>query len=700
MKITLIDKAYYTDTAQWNSQFKEQALGLPTAQWDRYVFLASTRIKNIVNKQFTLIDELEIQEREAVKQATSIMIDYWLEYGLNLNRISGSVSMGGYSASENPPADPDYIPDMVYEVLETVGLYSYAGLAYSGCPVEEEIYYYQWDGFRLPFKFSLIADTRDEILNSKEYPQNSYAYSKIDKHWYVFRGASWNDLGVMGMQGLPGKDGKDGKSITVKGEKATLAEVIAVPNPQTDDVWIVAGEMILWNGSKWVNVGAFGKAITESNFREIDKEGQKALVSRRGQVILLEDLSGRPIVTSLGNAAASQDYVLERTVSDEFEKVVKIEDLSITPPNANGGHLSYQEHFGSLDTTVGRLNFLGYAHKGHWYTFLVNGESIQAFIYGGTTDTAWQWVGFKEFTGPNGISMEIVKGSTTEIGNSVQAAPLLGEMFANTIAQPISYGALQYLPKDVIVQLINDTIAPAINNANDPTWRDLDGTQVTQFTPAQITITLTDSGIAADENIQLILGSTAGDLVLDETIKVYPNVATAAQNGYVAGQYKWYMYVDGTDVKFVMEDSAGALTDTTQVISKIRRVTPRVQTMTAKYTTQQDILLKSTWIGDLAKSASKEVTLPTGITTDTMTQIGLSVSGTTDWETVSGWDKVTPFYISVMTEDTTNTWWIEYKVEAVPGDNTKIKVTNFISGNQNDKAQAYKAHWMHFKGGL
>lgn len=507
-------------------------------------------------------------------------------------------------------------------------------------------------------------------------------------------------VGEKGEPGKDGKDGKDGKNFTVHGNAASIAEVIAKPNPQVDDVWIVNGEMVVWNGSKWVMGGPIAIATQDVKWRPVNKEGTPALQTARGEIVLLEDLSGNPQVSNLDNAAASQVFVTKRTEAKDYIKLKKVDPIVIDTPTVSGGHLSYQEHYGNLDNDTERRNFLDNVSLGKWYTFNVNGDGYQALAYQGTADTSILWIGFKEFDGANGKSMEVVKGQTTEIGNAVQAAPLVGEFFANTVAQPISYGALQFLPKDVIVQLINDMLTPAISDAGDPTWQDIPGTQVTQFNPSQITITLTNSGIVGNEDIQLILNSTAGILVLDETIHVYPDVVSASQNGYVAGQYKWYMYVDGTDIKFVMEDSAGSLTDTTQSLSKIRRVAPRVQTMTAKYTTQQDILLKSTWIGELAKGTSKIITLPGTITTDTMTQIGLSVSGTTDWETVSGWDKVTPFYISVMTEDTSNTWWIEYKVEPVPGDKTKIKITNFISGNQNDKTQAYKAHWIHFKGGL
>lgn len=507
-------------------------------------------------------------------------------------------------------------------------------------------------------------------------------------------------IGTKGKDGEPGKDGKDGKDFNVHGNAASIAEVLAKPNPQKDDVWIVGGDMIIYNGDKWINGGAIATATTKSQWRYVNKSGVPAMQTANGEIVLLEDLSGNPQVSDLDNAAASQGYVLKRTQANDYIKLFKIQPLVINSGNAAGGHLSYQEHYGSLDTDKERTNFMDNVVIGKWYTFSIGGDGFQALITSGTAATSYQWVGFKEFTGANGISVEFVKGQTTEIGNSVQAAPAVGEFFANTIAQVVSYGGLQFLPKDVIVQLIKDMLAPAITDGSDPTWQDIPGTQSTLFNASQITITLTNSGISANEDIQLILGSTAGDLVLAETIHVYPNVVEASQHGYVSGVYKWYMYVAGTDVKFVMEASDGSLTDTTQTLTKIRRVAPKVQPFTAHYTSQADILLNSTWIGDLAKGTSKIVTLPTGITTDNLTQLGLSVSGTTDWVTVSGWDKVTPFYTSVMTEDTGNTWWIEYKIEHVPGDKTKLKLTNFMSGNQNDKAQAYKAHWLHAKGGL
>lgn len=497
-----------------------------------------------------------------------------------------------------------------------------------------------------------------------------------------------------------GNDGKDGKNFNVHGNADSIAEVIAKPNPQVDDVWIVKGEMIVYNGQKWVNGGQIAIATTNTKWRNVNKEGIPALQTAHGEIVLLEDLSGHAQLSTLDNAAASQGFVTQRTQAKDYKKLVKLDKITLNSATTNGGKISYQEHFGDLDTLVERQNFLAHALIGQWYTFNVGNQGYQALVYAGSADTSYQWVGFKEFTGANGISMEVVKGITTDIGNSTQAAPLVGEFFANTVAQPVSYGALQFLPKDVIVQLINDILTPAIADGSDPTWRDLDGTQATLFNPAQITITLTDSGIVADEDIQLILGSTAGDLVLDETIHVYPNVVEASQNGYVSGTYKWYMYLDGANVKFVMEDSSGSLTDTTQTLTKIRRVAPRVQVMEGHYTPQTEVLKSSFNISGVNKGASTEWTLPASMTIDNLTQISLTVSGSTTWTTISGWDRVTPFYISSSTKDASNEWWVQYKVEAVPGDRTKLKLTNFNSGNFGTDSGTYNGHWVSVKGGL
>lgn len=703
--------------------------------------MAQRAIDTIVKKKFILtsveFEWLLPEHREMLREAVcSAMQDAVLNNNVNERSSGSSVSTSSFTVSQDPAGwmfTYDSFGTRTKELVELANLdkYKIVGDTFLGQALytnknKGTVIVHEWNN--LEFGKDLSSEPRNDLLSfevSHLTGVNKYDYVYLsDGSLWRFEGgissdvANWDRkdnvsiggnrylvykdyllVGEKGKDGEDGKDGSDGKDLNILGHETNIATVIAKPDPKKDDVWIVGGDMIIYNGYKWVNGGPIAVATVSSQWRTVNKEGRIAIQPAHGEIVLLEDASGRPIVSNLDNAAATQGYVLARTDADDFEKLVKVDPITISSGDAVGGHLSYQEHYGNLDTLVERQNFMSNVTIGKWYTFNVNNEGYQALVYSGASTTSYLWIGFKEFVGPNGQSIEIVKGITTEIGNAIQAAPAIGEFFANTVAQPVSYGALQMLPKDVIIQLINDMMAPTITDTSDPTWSDAAGSQTMTFNPAQISITWTGSGILANENVQLILGSTAGDLVLNEAIHVYPDVATASANGYVSGKYKWYMYISGAATVFVMEDSSGSLTDTSQAVSKIRRTAPRVQPMTAHYTTQQDILLNSTWIGELIKGTSKTVTLPTGITTDNLGQIGLSVSGTTDWETVSGWDKVTPFYISVTTEDTTNTWWIEYKVEAVPGDKTKLKITNFISGNQNNKTQAYKAHWIHFKGG-
>lgn len=283
--------------------------------------------------------------------------------------------------------------------------------------------------------------------------------------------------------------------------------------------------------------------------------------------------------------------------------------------------------------------------------------------------------------------------------------PIAGTLYAGKFKVlqakiPSEVEALEVTSKVTVEQMIIDNNNSTTTSESDPSWQSLTGTQSLQFNPSQIVITLTGSQLEENKHFQFILGSSGSPLVLDSSVQIYGDAATAAQNGYVAGQYKWYAYKSGTnEFKFVMEDDKDELTNTSQTISKLRLATPRVQTMTAHYTSQADVLKNSVWLGDLATGASLTITFAGGITTENLGQLGLSVSNTTDWDTVSGWDKVTPFYTAVTTESTSNTWWVEYKIEAVPTDNTKIKITNFDSGNQTTKGLNYRAHWLHYKGG-
>lgn len=434
------------------------------------------------------------------------------------------------------------------------------------------------------------------------------------------------------------------------------------------------------------------------------QDGQLGTYEKDGHPVILLKYAGIPHEfvdrEVLEQYVNSQILLIKNDLeADDFEKLNKILDFTFGA-NTTGGAVSYIEHFGDLDDTTTRQNFMDNVKINNWYTFNIGGNPYQVVITSGDKTSNFQWVGKRVIDGPLGKTPEIVKGSTSSTGHAETSAGLTGEFFSNTLALPDAYPATQMLPKSTIEQMIIDSNQSTVNEETDPTWQDLDGTQATLFNPSQITITLTDSGIVADENIQFLLGSTGGNLVLDASVKIYDDVTEAARNGNVAGTYKWYAYaVSATEVKFVMEDSAGGLTDTSQTIAKIRRVSPNVQRFTGHYTSQAAVLKGAVNITGVNTGASQEITLPNGLTTDDLTGIALTVSGSTDWYEVEGWDKVTAFYVSVTNEASNQVWWVEYKIEAVPGDKTKLKVTNFKSGNVGTDNATYNAHWIAFKGG-
>lgn len=204
-KKLFIDKTYFI--SDYKTSFEDEWNALSEKGQERFIYLATIRIQRLVNKYFENLADLIPVEQDAIKQAVSILIDYWLEYGLNLNRIAGSVSANGFSVSENPPADPDYIPEMVYEALAIVGLYDFAGMAINSCGKEDEDTpdNYKWNGLKYPFKFAYIENSADKFPQSG-VAYGTYAYNTVNKHWYVFKN-SWEDLGAFTQKGTDGKDG-------------------------------------------------------------------------------------------------------------------------------------------------------------------------------------------------------------------------------------------------------------------------------------------------------------------------------------------------------------------------------------------------------------------------------------------------------------------------------------------------------------
>lgn len=59
---------------------------------------------------------------------------------------------------------------------------------------------------------------------------------------------------VKGPRGEQGVPGIDGKGVSIKGSKPSVADLPAEGNVE-GDAWLVAGDMHVWDGAKWNNVG-------------------------------------------------------------------------------------------------------------------------------------------------------------------------------------------------------------------------------------------------------------------------------------------------------------------------------------------------------------------------------------------------------------------------------------------------------------
>ena len=59
---------------------------------------------------------------------------------------------------------------------------------------------------------------------------------------------------VKGPRGEQGVPGKDGKGVSIKGSKPSVGELPDSGNSE-GDAWLVNGDMHVWDGSKWNNVG-------------------------------------------------------------------------------------------------------------------------------------------------------------------------------------------------------------------------------------------------------------------------------------------------------------------------------------------------------------------------------------------------------------------------------------------------------------
>lgn len=61
-------------------------------------------------------------------------------------------------------------------------------------------------------------------------------------------------MGLQGEQGIPGEKGQDGTSVLILGSKQSESE-LPTENNTTGDSYIINGDLYIWDGSKWDNVG-------------------------------------------------------------------------------------------------------------------------------------------------------------------------------------------------------------------------------------------------------------------------------------------------------------------------------------------------------------------------------------------------------------------------------------------------------------
>ena len=87
-------------------------------------------------------------------------------------------------------------------------------------------------------------------------------YNTTDDYMYVWDGSAWNSSsmrgytgsrGIQGPLGYTGSKGDDGTSVTILGSFADPGDLPV--SGALGDGYLIAGDLYVWNGSAWVNVG-------------------------------------------------------------------------------------------------------------------------------------------------------------------------------------------------------------------------------------------------------------------------------------------------------------------------------------------------------------------------------------------------------------------------------------------------------------
>ena len=89
------------------------------------IAISSERINTITGNKIEIIgfNNFNDTQQKLIKRATAVMTIYYLNNGMSFIRASVSISGNGLASSISPPAEPDYILNQVYDLLQQASLH-------------------------------------------------------------------------------------------------------------------------------------------------------------------------------------------------------------------------------------------------------------------------------------------------------------------------------------------------------------------------------------------------------------------------------------------------------------------------------------------------------------------------------------------------------------------------------------------------
>lgn len=209
-------------------------------------------------------------------------------------------------------------------------------------------------------------------------------------------------------------------------------------------------------------------------FDVVDDGGKEVLQPKDGRDVQMLNDSGNPIISTSPHSVITHSQVDNKLLlkedaanleSNNWEKITAIQKRVFIAGGGNPADPTLPDGlvaWGDLEDQTIRTDFMNNAKVGNWYTVILGSKSAIINIRSGDKTTNFLFTGLSINAGPTGQTFEAIQGNITAVNVSHYSASLTGDMFSPTLNLPDGYAPTQYMPKEAIKQMINDSAASEV----------------------------------------------------------------------------------------------------------------------------------------------------------------------------------------------------------------------------------------------